>query len=65
MTTIRDQVTIALNKAEHGKRNGVLHPDDNTALANMQADLTAKIAELEAENRRIGVYLSKLKGHYS
>lgn len=65
MTTIRDQVTIALNKAEHGKRNGVLHPDDNTALANMQADLTAKIAELEAENHRIGVYFSELKGHYS
>jgi len=65
MTTIKDQVTAALNKAEHGKRNGVLHPDDTTALVTMKTDLTAKIAELEAENHRIGVYLSELKGHYS
>lgn len=65
MTTIKDQVTAALNKAEHGKRNGVLHPDDKTALAKMEADLSEKINELGAEKRRIGLYLSGLQGHYS
>ena len=65
MKTIKDQVTAALDKAEHGKRNSKLHPDDRAALSQMTAELTQKMAELDTQNNRIKMYLASLNGHYS
>ena len=45
--TIKDQVSAAIAKADHGKRNGTLHPDDHTALKKMQADLNRRRQSLK------------------